>query len=139
MKLIDNQFITIAETLASKSTMRHKLCCLAVYKNKVLAVGYNKLLSDQVPEKTIHGDIWSIHAEIDSVRKAMKVYPELKNEGITLYVARKGFKMAKPCDDCQKILKKMKVKKVFYSAGMYIRDILYPTLNDPLIGEETLN
>jgi deoxycytidylate deaminase len=97
--------------------MRHKIAAIVVHKNNVLSVGYNRPFGD-IP----HEGTWSIHAEIDAVTKAFKVYPEYRLDGdLILYVARKGNKNAKPCEDCQKFLFDHRVREVYFSTGSKAR------------------
>ena len=117
-------FLKVAERIASRSDMRHKLAAMVVHKNTVLSVGYNRQMGEDLDKKpmgvlSFHGGNYSIHAEIDALNKAFKVYPEYRTYGnnLTLYVARKGWKLAMPCEDCQKMLKRYDITEVFYTNG----------------------
>jgi len=116
-------FLKIAERVASKSSMRHKLAALIVHKNNILSVGYNRQMGTILDKKPIgvlcSGGAYSIHAELDALNKAFKVYPEHRIWGnkLTLYVARKGWKLAMPCEDCQKMLKRYGIEEVYFTNG----------------------
>lgn len=117
-------FLKIAERIASKSDMRHKLAAIVVHKNTVLSVGYNRQMGTELDRKPIgvlssHGGNYSIHAEIDALNKALKVYPEARVWGnkLVLYVARKGWKLAYPCEDCLKMLKRYGISEIYFTNG----------------------
>jgi deoxycytidylate deaminase len=99
------------------------MAAMVVHKNTVLSVGYNRQMGTDLDKKPIgvlcSGGAYSIHAEIDALNKAFKVYPEMRVYGnnLTLYVARKGWRMAMPCEDCQKMLKRYDITEVFYTNG----------------------
>src|ERR1035438_3164570 len=100
-------FLKIAERISEKSDMKQKIAALVVCKNTVLSVGYNRhrgMELDMAPTGMVYsGGGYSIHAEIDALNKAFKVYPEMRVDAkLTLYVARKGWRLAKPCDECQR-------------------------------------
>jgi deoxycytidylate deaminase len=115
-------FLKIAERIAQKSEMKHKLAALIVLKNTVLSVGYNRHMGMELDKKPIgvvcSGGSYSIHAELDALNKAFKVYPEARNSSkLVLYVARKGGRLAKPCDDCQMILKRHGIEEIYFTNG----------------------
>jgi len=115
----DKHFLNLTEIAAHTSDMRHKLSAILVFKRTVLSVGYNRHMGMELQLDRGYGQSYSIHAEVDAFRKAVKVYPEVweANSGLTLYVTRKGFKMAKPCDLCLKFLKKTPVNRIVYTTG----------------------
>jgi deoxycytidylate deaminase len=119
----DYHFLKIAEKISEKSSMKQKVSALVVYRNNVLSVGYNRhrgMELDKAPVGVVYsGGGYSIHAEIDALNKALKVYPEIKNnmDKLTLYVARKGWRLSKPCEDCQSMLKRYGIKEICFTNG----------------------
>lgn len=118
MKKFDKNMIGIAEKIAHKSNMRYQICALVVCKKTIVSVGYNKFLS-MIPEFTFNGTgkVYSVHAELDALNKALKVYPEFRNGefDLKLYIARRGFRLAKPCHKCIKVLKNSPIHSVIYT------------------------
>jgi deoxycytidylate deaminase len=116
-------FLKIVEKISQKSDMRHKLAAMIVHRNTVLSVGYNRQMGEYLDKKPIgvlcSGGAYSIHAELDALNKCFKVYPEhrIMNNKLVLYVARKGFKLAKPCDDCQTTLKRYGISEIYFTNG----------------------
>lgn len=118
----DYHFLKIAEKIAQKSSMRYKMCAMVVHKNNVLSVGYNRHMGMEIEKKPIgvlcSGGAYSIHAEVDALNKAFKVYPEMRgSDKLILYIARKGWRLAKPCEDCQTMLKRYGIKEVCFTNG----------------------
>lgn len=116
---LDKRFINLAEQVARLGgDMRYKLAAIITYKKTILAIGNNRWTGLE-PFNTVSGPIYSFHAEMDALRKVLKVYPEFaqpENYGkLTLYVARKHFRMAKPCDKCEITLKKSPIGEIVYS------------------------
>lgn len=102
MRSCDKEFITIAESLAHKSQMHYKLAAVIVHRKRVVAVGYNRYLG--LNSNIGLSDKWSIHAEADALRKAIDYVHNNPTCKLTIYVARRGQKNAKPCENCIRIL-----------------------------------
>lgn len=101
----------MAETESKKSACHHKLGAVLVRNKEIISTGYNKALSmDKV--LTRYGMFYSMHAEMDAVRKVFEV-----PSGSTIYVARKDFKMSRPCVNCLKVLKNAGIYRIVYSTG----------------------
>lgn len=97
---------------ATKSTCRYQLGAYLVSGKKVLAYGHNRWMGlDKV--LTRYGMLWSLHAEMDALRKA----PFGSSKGATLYVARINGKLAMPCSKCMDVLNKAGVARVVYTTG----------------------
>lgn len=100
-----------------KSCMAHKHGCVIVYDGIVIAKGHNKWRKDSDKEN------YSVHAEVDAIRRAGKKYKYLLPRS-DLYVVRvacaefeRCFKYSKPCSTCQKFIRKLGIKRVFYSTN----------------------
>jgi tRNA(Arg) A34 adenosine deaminase TadA len=96
---------------ALKSKYRHRLGAVVVYRNQVVGVGYNKVYSNEPNLHKLNG----LHAEIAALQNTTARY----RKGSTIYVYRLTSSnkpaLAKPCCACQKIMKKMGVRHVWFS------------------------
>ena len=54
----------------------------------------------------------SCHAEIAAIKKLPR---GINMSKIKLIVVRKGMRMSKPCENCEKVIKCLGIKKVYYS------------------------
>lgn len=109
-KTEDNPIWGHAKTMALNSNVRFKLGAVLVKKGKIILSSYN---IRKTHPKFGCGRYGTLHAESRLILKAI-------NKGIdvhscSVYVYRKDNRNSKPCKDCEKILKKFKVKKVCYS------------------------
>jgi deoxycytidylate deaminase len=98
----DKGFVELAEALACKSHMRHKVGAVITNKKRVISVGYNRFLG--LNSNIGMSDRWSIHAECDALRKALSYIHDYTNVKLTVYVARRGKGLARPCNNCMKLL-----------------------------------
>lgn len=112
--------------IASEPVARTRLAACLVYKNELLAVGYNKNKTHPIAkrfQKTEGAEY--LHAEVDCIKNALRTYsPELVAKS-TLYVLRvkhpdddhKAFirGMAKPCTGCQFCIDQYQIKKVYFT------------------------
>lgn len=93
-----------------KSSYKYRLGAVVVHRNKIVGKGCNKVHSTGFP----NGD--GKHAEIEALNDCKAKF----RKNCTVYVCRisKDGKtlLAKPCKKCTKIMKKMKVKYVYYSS-----------------------
>lgn len=108
------------ECLRSSMRQRHGACL--VYQGKIVATGCN-YRSDQCH----YG--YSIHAEASAIQAFLKQgsrkgFNKSILQHCTLYVIRIGrknanypLKLSKPCENCVSIMKKHKIKKVYWSIG----------------------
>lgn len=104
--------MNIAKKLSDKSDHEQfKIGCLAVKKNKIISLGFNKTKTNthsNTPWKTTH-------AELNVLLSADK--EELKDSTIYLYRQNKkgGLAMSRSCQYCQELLKLAGIKKMCYS------------------------
>lgn len=105
-----NQFIKVAKIEARKSNMDQKHGCVIVHKGKVIAKGYNHHID-------YYNHLWSIHAEIDAIRKLKKL--NINYFECDMYVIRlspKGeLKLSKPCENCMKTITEYRIRNIYYS------------------------
>jgi len=88
------------------------IAALIVYNNEIIAKEYNTVEKDN--------SILS-HAEIKAIRSASKKLNNWRLNNCSLYVT------LEPCDMCRQIIKKSRIKKVYY----YIEQNEFKTENDP--------
>lgn len=98
MRTYDKRFIQLAESLAKKSRMHHKIGAVITSKKQVISVGYNRFLG--LNSNIGFSDKWSIHAETDALRKALSFIHDNPKVSLTIYIARRGQRLAKPCENC---------------------------------------
>jgi len=105
----NDMFITASMTQCLKSTYKWRLGAVVVYKNKIVGRGYNKVhsIGDRLDGK---------HAEIEAIYNTRAKY----RKGSTMYVCRLNkrgeLRLAKPCDACMPVIRKVGVKYVWYSS-----------------------
>jgi tRNA(Arg) A34 adenosine deaminase TadA len=104
-------FIDIAVQEAMKSPMEHKhgAVILSPHGGKILSSSFNTYRSESTKRRS------SFHAEVNACRQVAKVF--LKDAILVIIrINRKG-ELAKsdPCDNCQRVINKMGLKRVYYS------------------------
>lgn len=94
---------------SKKSTYKNRMGAIVVFRGSVVGTGHNKVHSTGHP--TLDGK----HAEREALNNTTAKY----RKGSTVYVCRLtrtgSLAMAKPCDACHTVMKKMGVKYVWYS------------------------
>lgn len=95
---------------ALKSSFRQRMGAVVVRRGKVVGKGFNYAHSTGEP----YGD--GMHAEISALNNTTARY----RKDSTVYVCRingsnSHLRLAKPCINCQKIMKKLGVRYVWYS------------------------
>lgn len=89
-------------------------CAILTYRQRLINVGYNYFNRTHAKYGTPFG---KIHAEADCLIGV----DEEKLNGSTMFVARTGFNnrsqivMAKPCQWCQAMIRRAKIRQVYYS------------------------
>lgn len=84
-------------------------------KNKILSIGRNSLKTHPQVLKYGYRENSTIHAELSAIIKSGTVLHK-NNKLITFRFDKSGnLNNGKPCKFCQKLLKEMKVKEVWYS------------------------
>lgn len=123
-----DKFFNLLEkvAIASEPAARQRMAALLVYKNEVIAVGYNKMKSHPFQRKYAkHEQAIYLHAEIDCIKNALRIVDESVIAKSTMYILRmkrpddnprlfiRG--MSKPCCGCERALAQFDVKKVYYT------------------------
>lgn len=96
---------------SSKSLMRFKLGAVIVKRGKVIAFGHNKAKTH--PRYGSKSGFHTLHAEGDSLWTAEKLEVDVK--GATMIVYRKNALNARPCKDCQRLIREAGIKRVIYT------------------------
>ena len=95
----------LAETVATRSTMRHKVGCVIVDTDRRHTCTYNRYLGDP------QGKGWSLHAEAWGVLRAEDYWMQ----PTVAFVARHNGRLAKPCPRCMEALEDAGIKTVYYT------------------------
>lgn len=105
-------YLDIAAKIAMGSPMIQKHGAIIVYKNKIIASGFNYYYAK-----------YSVHAEVSAIRSIKGKYKAHLSE-CELYVVRIGpnkfnnpLKYSRPCCNCQNTIIKNNIKKAFYSTN----------------------
>ena len=105
-------FLSKASECALKSNMLQKHGAVIVYKNKIIATGYNQ-------KCRYMNDNFSIHAEVSAISKLFHNKKLL--ELCDIYVVRVAsatfdncLKNSKPCQSCTNFINKYNLKNIYY-------------------------
>lgn len=101
----------------------HKLGCVVVKGHRVISSGHNHkhkcnpLQAKLDTEKYKVACPGRLHAEIMALLPLIRAKVDLRGCSIYVYREHKNgtLAMARPCSSCQKIIKELGIKKVFYS------------------------
>lgn len=121
MKLTENKesdphrLMRLAKKASEESTYKHsnifKLGAVVFKGKRVISTANNCGKTHPVWGS---GPFSSLHAEGRAIMKAINAGFDLNGASIIVY--RKNHLLAKPCEDCQKLLKKVGIKEVIYSS-----------------------
>lgn len=108
------RFLDEARKEALKSTYKHRIGSVLVYKGQIVGRGFNDPKKSHpranTPFKTIHGEF-----------AAILKCPVRFLKGSEMYVYRHRISgtpgCSKPCEFCFQLLKKLGIKKVYYTTG----------------------
>ncbi len=107
------RFLRIAKKESLKSHAPYKLGCVIVQKRKIIGKGFNLYRTD--PQMGI-GYHQYYHAETKALKNALSKGYDV--EGATAYIYREGGLLAKPCVNCQRVLKSFGITKFVYTQGI---------------------
>lgn len=109
-------YLEFAATVALNSNMFQKHGAIIVYKKNTIGTGYNTYTNNK--------NNFSNHAEVNCINNVIKKYGKSILNECELYVVRIGppctnniFKYSKPCINCQKVINKFNIKKIYYSTN----------------------
>lgn len=113
VKKSQSKFLERAAKIALKSNMYRQHGAVIVIGDQIVAEGYNH---DYI--RLCHK--YSIHAEVHAINKARKLRMDLTEAD--LYVVRIGkqsmdypLRYSRPCESCAEYIKKVGIKRVYYS------------------------
>jgi deoxycytidylate deaminase len=104
--------LALARAESKKSSFWPAMGCVIIKGGRIIGRGFNKKLSVyDVPVK--HR---TIHAEIDAVN-SLQISKGLQRSSLYVYreTADGNPALAKPCEECSKILKDLGITKIVYS------------------------
>ena len=118
------KFIEIAIEQSLKSDMQHRHGAVIVYRNKVVAFGYNRMIWNN------RNCFYARHAEVDALKDFfIRKLDKRILKDCTMYVIRIGkasmdypTKLSKPCKNCYNYIKKSGIKKVYFSTDYEIEN-----------------
>lgn len=118
-------YLDKAAEVAKYSTMQQKHGAVVVYKNKIIAYGFNHITNSL-------NDNYSIHAEVAAISQLLKQKKIL--DECDIYVVRIAssrfnncLKMSKPCEKCTNFINKYNIRRTYYSTN-YEYENLYLSL-----------
>lgn len=109
----------------------HKLGAVAIYNNKILALGWNsnsKTSSLQARYNCLRGfDGYSfkssIHAEMMVISKIRYLDINFKDVRLFIWRGKEAPKLARPCQACEKAIRDLGIRRVFYTGdNSYIEE-----------------
>lgn len=114
-------FLNEAAEIAKHSNMNQKHGAIVVYKNKIVASGFNYICDYM-------NNNYSIHAEVSAISQMFHNKKIL--EFCDIYVVRIApslydncLKNSKPCLSCSKFIKKYNIKNIYYSTNYYFDEL----------------
>jgi deoxycytidylate deaminase len=115
-------FLCKAAEVAKQSNMNQKHGAIVVYKNKIIASGFNYICDYM-------NDNYSIHAEVSAISQMFHNKKLL--ELCDIYVVRIAptiynncLKNSKPCNSCSKFIKKYNIRNIYYSTSYYYNELI---------------
>lgn len=99
-----------------------KIASAVFYKNRIISIGTNRRKSDPL-QKSFAKNEHSIyyHAEVDAIKKALRIIKLSQLEKCILYVCRVNKKgewaMSKPCSGCSSCIEAFGIDKIVYTVS----------------------
>lgn len=119
MRAADTKFARLAHAQALKSEMRQKVGVIITSGKAVISRGFNRWVGFPTGKDPALRYRWSEHAEIKAIQAVLN---EPSSKALTLYSVRKGFKNAKPCQACMRVLQNSSIGRVVYSDAGELRE-----------------
>jgi|ERR1700690_441576 len=90
------KYLRLAQEISKQSTsIQQRMCAITVRGGKIITVGVNRNFS---------------HAETRALR------PHMDLRGCDIYIARRNFRISRPCSECQKKIIKAGIRRAIYIA-----------------------
>jgi deoxycytidylate deaminase len=106
----DTNFYDLCHKIAATSECRYKMAAIIVQGSRTISVGINRIKTHPIMASNYSSHCISIHAELDALLRA-----QTNKKGSTLYVARYGGSVSKPCTSCMELIYLARVKYIVYS------------------------
>lgn len=102
---------------------RHKIGCVVVKGHRIISSSCNSATKCHPLQARLDSEKYGVecpgrvHAEISALLPLIRDKVDLSNASIYIFRQHKNgtLAMAKPCSSCQKVIKQLGIKKVFYS------------------------
>ena len=135
----DFRYFQIAKENANLSDFSDiNLGCVAVYKGKIVATGFNSEKTHPIQMqyneryRNINHQIWrkhSLHAEIMCLNRLDGIIDASEFHKVKLYIYRKRkdrpYGLSRPCPACMKRIKELGIKNIFYTSNDgFVHEIL---------------
>lgn len=113
-----------------------KMASAVVYKNKIVAIGYNQLKSHPFQAEYAKNEhAIFLHSETHAINNALKRLSRKELSRSTLIIARVKknedmqdvFGLARPCRGCQKCIERHDIRKIIYTTSSTPKKICYTT------------
>jgi len=119
----------VARSVAMQSDFyKFHLGCVAIYKGKVIASGYNSEKTHpmqmrynkfRTTKSFKEGFLPKVHSEIKMITELKKCDVDFKKVKVFIYRIRKDqdFGMARPCPACMNAIKDLGIKQIYYTTN----------------------
>jgi dCMP deaminase len=105
----------VAKKIREKSNHRKKMSAVIIKHGKIISTGFN--IQKTHPQYADGKSSYSIHAEVSTILKSCT---DLSGSTIYIYREINGVPaLAKPCNNCLKMVIEAGIKKIVYSVGYY--------------------
>jgi len=117
MSQVPSEVIELAQEICKKSNMKQRMSAVVFDGAEILGQGCNRLICEgSVPPVRKYGKGWySVHAELQAIRWAVKKHGYGRLLGCSIYVMRENGRIAKPCQHCMQIIEMVGIKNIFWS------------------------
>jgi len=129
MKTVNEDILnTLTKVAVANPNLTEKLAAAIVHRNKIISIGMNRMKTHPLAVKYGRNkDAIYLHAEIDSIKNALREIDIDNFEKCDIYVVRvkkeKPFGkkyiwgLAKPCSGCQKAIQDFGIRRVIYTCN----------------------
>jgi len=118
---IPSSVIELAIEEAEKSTVKKAQMSAVIWDKKgILSSGFNQWLANTSDDRYNYFVYHSRHAEISAILRLRDDW-RWRLENASIFIYRRGWKLAQPCKHCKHVLHHMGISRVYWSEdGGYI-------------------
>jgi deoxycytidylate deaminase len=124
---IPSSVIELAIEEAEKSTVKKAQMSAVIWDKKgILSSGYNQWLANTSDDRYNYFGVpyHSQHAEVSAILRLRDDW-RWRLENASIFIYRRGWKLARPCKHCKHVLHQMGISRVYWSEdGGYISGYL---------------